>query len=71
MLAADPAVNLVGPFGNDDAGTEVIRVRHTILVPFRYVRLLLQMPLTPKEAWIQVAGAVIADGNHVACAPFD
>jgi hypothetical protein len=69
MLAADQAVNLVGPFGNDDAGTEVIRVRHTILVPFRYVRLLLQTPLTPKEAWIQVAGAVMADGNHVACAP--
>jgi hypothetical protein len=69
MLGGDPTLNLVGPFGNDDAGTEVLRVRHTILVPFCYVRLLLQTPLTPKEAWVQVAGAIIADGNHESCAP--
>jgi hypothetical protein len=69
MLAGDPELNLVGPFGNDDAGTEVVRVRHAILVPFRYVRLLLQTPLTPREAWTQLVGAIIADGNQVACAP--
>jgi hypothetical protein len=45
-LAADPAVELLGPFGNEDAGTDVIRVRQAMLVPFRYVRILLQRPLT-------------------------
>jgi hypothetical protein len=37
-LAADPTVELLGPFGNEDAGTDVIRVRQAMLVPFRYVR---------------------------------
>jgi hypothetical protein len=69
MLSGDPELNLVGPFGNDDAGTEVIRICHTILVPFGYVHLLLQMPLMPRDAWIQLAGAIIANGNHETCAP--
>jgi hypothetical protein len=70
MLGADPEVRLLGPFGNDDAGTEIIRVRrYAMLLPFRYVRLLLRGPLTPKEAWVQLAGAIFADGKQEACAP--
>jgi hypothetical protein len=57
LLAAEPERELVGPFGNDDAGTEVIRVCQEMLVPFCYVRLLMQRPLTPREAWVQVAGS--------------
>jgi hypothetical protein len=69
LLAADPALSLVGPFGNEDAGTDVVRVRQAMLVPFRYVRLLLERPLTLREAWVQVAGAIYNDGAHDACAP--
>jgi hypothetical protein len=69
MLGADPGIRLLGPFGNDDAGTEVIRVRYAMLLPFRYVRILLRRPLTPREAWVQLAGAIFADGKQVACAP--
>jgi hypothetical protein len=69
VLAAEPERELVGPFGNDDAGTEVIRVRQAMLVPFRYVRVLLARPLTPREAWVQVAGAIFNDGTQEACAP--
>jgi hypothetical protein len=68
-LAADPTVELLGPFGNEDAGTDVIRVRQVMLVPFRYVRILLQRPLTPREAWVQLAGAIYNDGVQDACAP--
>jgi hypothetical protein len=53
-LAANPTGELLGPFGNEDAGTDVIRVRQAMLVPFRYVRILLQRPLTPREAWVQL-----------------
>jgi hypothetical protein len=68
MLAAEPEITLLGPFGNDDAGTEVVRVRQAMLVvPFRYVRLFLQRPLTPREAWVQVAGAIYNDGTQEAC----
>jgi hypothetical protein len=69
LLAADPELALLGPFGNEDAGTDVVRVRQAMLIPFRYVRLLLQCPLTPREAWVQVAGAIYNDGTQDACGP--
>jgi hypothetical protein len=68
-LAAEPAAELLGPFGNEDTGTDVIRVCQAMLVPFCYVRILLQRPLTPREAWVQLAGAIYNDGTQVACAP--
>jgi hypothetical protein len=68
-LAAGPELELLGPFGNEDAGTDVVRVRQAMLVPFRYVRILLQRPLTPREAWVQLAGAIYNDGNQIACEP--
>jgi hypothetical protein len=40
-----------------------------MLVPFRYVRILLQRPLTPREAWVQLAGAIYNYGNQIACEP--
>ena len=40
-----------------------------MLVPFKYVRLLLQCPLSPREAWEQVARVVYNDGNEMACTP--
>jgi hypothetical protein len=69
LLAAGPELELLGPFGNEDAGTDVIRVRQAMLVPFRYVRLFLQRPLTPREAWVQVAGAIHNDGTQIDCEP--
>jgi hypothetical protein len=69
QLAAGPELELLGPFGNEDAGTDVVRVRQAMLVPFRYVRLFLQRPLTPREAWVQVAGAIFNDGLQVTCGP--
>lgn len=39
-----------------------------MLVPFRYIKLFLTKPLTPREAWIQVVGAIYNDGLQVACA---
>jgi hypothetical protein len=69
LLAAGPELELLGPFGNEDAGTDVVRVRQAMLVPFRYVRLFLQHPLTPREAWVQVAGSIYNDGMQVDCEP--
>jgi hypothetical protein len=51
-LAVDPELALLGPFGNEDAGMDIVRVRQAMLIPFQYVRLLLQCPLTPREAWV-------------------
>lgn len=40
-----------------------------MLVPFRYVRLLLQCALTPREAWVQLAGALFNENNTVSYQP--
>lgn len=68
-LAADPTFALFDPPDPADAGTEIVRVRQTMLVPFHYVRLLLAHPLSPREAWIQVAGAIYNDNRQAACEP--
>jgi len=46
-LAADPAVEILGPCADNDAGTEVIQVRRICYVPPAYVHLLLVKPLPP------------------------
>ena len=68
-LAGDPAAEMLGPYAELDAGTELVRVRQSILVPFHYVHLLLETPLTPRQAWEYLAGAIIADGRAAMCQP--
>ena len=46
-LVANPDTPLVDPPDALGLDTEIVRVRNCMLVPFRYVHLLLQRPLTP------------------------
>jgi hypothetical protein len=68
-LAANPDTPLMHPPDALGFETEIVRVWNCMLVPFCYVRLLLQHPLTPQEAWVQLAGALSNDGNAVHCQP--
>ena len=68
-LAANPAAQLFDPPAPADADSEVVRTRRLTLLPFRYVRLLLPGPLTPREAWVQVAGAIYNENRQAACQP--
>ena len=68
-FATDPNVQMFDPLGAADPDAEVVRVRRVILVPFRCVRILLAGPLTPREAWIQLAGALHNDNRQVSCRP--
>lgn len=68
-FAENPDTEMLGPYAEADQGTELARVRQCMLVPFRYVRLLLETPLTPRQAWERLAGAIFTDGNEVACLP--
>ena len=46
-LAADADATSVGPYNNEDAGTEPLRVRRTCYVPPAYVPLFLAGPTSP------------------------
>ncbi|KAI2493228.1 hypothetical protein MHU86_21302 [Fragilaria crotonensis] len=58
----------LGPYLEPDLLTEVVRPRNVQLVPSRYAALLVHREgVTPKQAYQEIAGAIHADGNDVAC----
>jgi hypothetical protein len=67
ILAGQPDVELLGPYAQGEAGTELIKVRCTCFVPPKYVGMFLGKPLTPREAWERVRGQIVTDGKEVAC----
>jgi hypothetical protein len=69
-LAAQPNTKLVGSFRNNDAGTELLRTRHGMSIPTKYVPMVLGMGLSPKNAWLRIRGSMEAQGKMLACAPF-
>jgi hypothetical protein len=59
----------LGPYPEADATTVIVRPRHIQLLPTRYAALLVHRDgLSPKAAYTELAGAIHADGNEVACA---
>ena len=66
-LAGDPNAQLLGPFIDTDADTELIRYRRTCYVPPCYVPLFLAGPLSPRDAWIIVKSQIDTDNNAVSC----
>jgi hypothetical protein len=66
-LAAQPELELLGPYAQAEDGTELIKVRRTCFIPPRYVPFFLREPLTPREAWERVRGQVVLDGLEGDC----
>ena len=68
-FAADQNLALVGPYNNNDAGTELLQSRNLVGVPHRYMRHFLTGPLTPRLAWELVGQAIVTNGDLATCAP--
>jgi hypothetical protein len=66
-IAGQPDLELLGPYAQGEAGTELIKVRRTCFLPPKYVGMFLGNPLSPCEAWERVRGQIVIDGNDVAC----
>ena len=66
-LAAQPELELLGPYAQAEGGTELIKVRRTCYVPPRYVPLFLAEPLAPRAAWERVRGQIALEGHDEAC----
>ena len=67
VLAAHPEAELLGPYAQAEAGTEIIKVRRTCFVPPRYVPMFLAGPIMPRDAWERVRGQIVVEGQEVAC----
>jgi hypothetical protein len=66
-FAGDADALQLGPFADDDDGTELIRVRRTCYVPPAYVPLFLAGNLSPREAWMAVQGQIVIDNRSQEC----
>jgi hypothetical protein len=70
LVFNDPEVALCGPFGNHDAGTELIQSRNAAPVPHHYMGYFLGPPRTPsRKAWFAVGHEIIDNGDIETCQP--
>ena len=69
-VAATPALAFLGPFANGDAGTEVVRVRKIIPIPFQHVNIFLASPITPSAFFTTIYPQMVIYGTDAACAAF-
>ena len=69
MLAGDPAVTMVGPFANGEAGTELVRTRRVMYVPPRYLSIFLCADLSPRVGYERLLAATTANNDNVTCEP--
>jgi hypothetical protein len=68
QIAANPNLDILGPFQAGDANTEVVRSRNSILVPFRYSQYFLaQDGLTPKHYFETVHPQLVNDNLDQQC----
>ena len=67
LYAGDNDAVYLGPFGDDDAGTELIRIRRTCYIPPSYVGMFLEGPMNPRMAWETVVHHIYAQGQQVSC----
>jgi hypothetical protein len=69
MYNADPNLGVLGPFGNFDAGTELVQSRNIVPIPHRYTRHFIRGPLTPRQFWEALGQDIISNQDGGPCAP--
>jgi hypothetical protein len=68
-FATNNDLQLLGAFGNLDAATELIKSRNMVPVPHCYMRHLTGGPLTPRQAWETIGGAITINNDQTSCEP--
>ena len=64
-IGSNPNLQQLGPYNDGDAGTEVIRVQRTIVIPFAYVNaFLLANEITPRFFWESIYPESITNGLY-------
>ena len=61
-LDTNPDTDPLGPFSSTDTNAEPLCVRRTIYLLVNFVGLLLELDLTPMEAWTRLFGTIVDRG---------
>jgi hypothetical protein len=69
LWAANPDALLLDPLPDGDAAIRQVRTRRIMQVPPRYLPILLGRHLTPRQLWLELVGAIVANHDAVPCAP--
>jgi hypothetical protein len=67
LLATHPNARVLPPVILGAPDTQEIETRSLVQVPQEYVRLVLSHRLSPRQAWEEVAGAIMNDNREVEC----
>jgi hypothetical protein len=67
LWGAEPDDELLGPFEDEDALIGASRTRHIMYVPPKYVPIIANRRLSPKELWFELVGTIRADGAEEDC----
>lgn len=69
LLAANPRDSVIGPLTADDAGktTGRVRCRYLVWVPPRYVPVVINRRLNPRQLWEQLGSAIRANNEANEC----
>jgi hypothetical protein len=67
IMYAQPNLQVLGPYGNHDAGTELIQCRNSAPVPHRYMGYFVTGPKTPRQAWEVVGHDISVNGDEDNC----
>ena len=67
LLLAEPDNELIGPFQATDVNIVQRRTRIVMSLPPKYIPLVVNRRLTPKQIWTDLVGAIRADGNVEDC----
>ena len=70
LIAAHPDTEIFGPFAATDADTELVRTRRMMLIPSKYLPIVLDHGITAKQAWLRIRGSMVTQGDAAACQPF-
>lgn len=66
-IQAQPGQTALDFLATGAANTEKVQSRYMVQVPHAYIPLVLNQLLSPIEAWATLGGAIMADGNEIAC----
>lgn len=67
LWAHEPDVELLGPFAEDDANVRQSRTRRLMYVPPRFLPIVINRRLSPRELWVDLVGAIEAEGMTDSC----
>lgn len=68
-FAAHPNDDLMGPYDAAEPDTETVTTRFAMFIPNKYLTMVMEQGLTPREAWLRIRAAIVTAGEEATMQP--